>query len=191
MTYRSDHDAALARVDALEAENAQLQRKLSARTPTKAKPDRRRYWAAVGFIPVVGITAAVLAGPKPPAHEADLESCAQSLAAKPALDATETDPRGHARPVVAIARTLGCASTIEHVLDSAVISDEERLALERWRAAEGELSNEVSLIATYYAGDPYKLDNYASGVQLWREYDRAYDHRQLAIAEWRVAVRGR
>jgi len=191
MTYRSDHDAALARVDALEAENAALQRKLSANAPAKAKPDRSRIWGMAMGVPLAGIAIAVFTGPKPRVRNLELESCVRSLSEKPALDATETDPHGHARPVLAVARTSSCASQIDHVLSTKIISTQERIALERWRSTEDELSNEVSLIAEYYANDPYKLDNYASGVQLWREYERAYDHRRVAIAEWQVAVRGR
>lgn len=190
MTYRSDHDAALARVDALEAENAQLQRQLTALPSATVPPSRPRYWPAVIIVPVVGIAAAMLAGPKPPTKGMALEQCAQSLAPKPALDATETDPHGRARPVAAVARTLGCEAEIARRLAS-IIPDNERLALERWRAAEGELSNEVSLITTYYTNDPYKLDHYTSAVQLWREYERAFDHRQVAIAEWRLATHAR
>lgn len=187
MTYRSDHDAALARVDALEHENAALQRKLAAPRPTW-RVRRRQYWPAVAALPIGAVAAFAFGGGEPSVHGgSELEMCARTLAAKPVLDATDTDPHGRALPAAWAARPLGCEAEIRARLNEN-LSIRERRALERWRETEDLLAHESRSLITYYANGPYDVDSYASSRQRWRDYDEAYADRQLAIVAWRTVT---
>lgn len=206
MSYRNDHDAALARVDALELENARLageNAKLRAPMPATAESSFGKKATVLFGGAATSITVAILAvvasgSPKAHHHKAvqaahvthvDLAACAIGLAAKPELGPKTTDPHEPTSlRVDPITRTTGCRDEIRQALDEGVISDVERYVLTRWLTAEDDLANRVSLITTYYGSDPYRLDGYSSAPQLWREYDQAYDRRQVALEEWRHVV---
>ncbi|HSD89059.1 MAG TPA: hypothetical protein VLB44_16135 [Kofleriaceae bacterium] len=205
MSYRSDHDAALARVDALELENARLADENSRlRDPTPATAEsafgkKTRIAFGMGSASLTAIVIGMfVASSQPTSHHAkappavhiDLAGCAGRLAAKPLLGPKTTDPHDPTSlRVDQITLTTGCRDDIRQVLDEGVISDVERYVLTRWLGAEDDLANRVSMITTYYANDPYTLDGYSTAPQLWREYDQAYDRRQAALEEWRHVAR--
>lgn len=210
MSYRNDHDAALARVEALEVDNARLaQENATLRAPAQVLP--RALWlsprkkALLGVVVIGamgGIAAGVFAGTgRADRDEPSIESmngkfstlvhdrlanCALDLADNPHLDAERADPRA-ANPVAvsAIAKTTGCRGELSVMLSDGIISTTERDALARWLSAEEELDGTVSMILVYYGSDPYALDGYTSARQLWIEYDRAYFERNVALDSWR------
>lgn len=187
MTYRSDHDAALARAAALEHENAALQRKLAPSLNVAPRRSRLPFIAVgVGVAVAVGGGAFVQSAGHRDTRDL-LERCSRKLAHKPSLDDIDTDPHGWRLSVAPIVDTTGCRPELAHRLGD-VISSSERRALEEWQTAEERLENEVSLITTYYGGDPYAADHYKSARQLWREYERAYDAREIARRNY-MAVR--
>ena len=162
--------------------------------PGPVLSNRRGYWPLVALIPAVGFGAAALTSPKPHVHtpsveHVNLEPCASSLDVTRTIEVISGAPRGPALSPSWIARNdrAACRAQIQDRLRTAVISDEERLALVQWAAAEDALTNEVSLITTFYAGSP-NADLYPDARQLWREYDRAFKARQIALADWRLAV---
>ena len=205
MTYRNDHEAALARVDALEQELAQLRKT----EPVRPKPSR-------GGMPGLAIAGGILAlaagvaggvaiaiGSEPaavkqPASEVrgepgvgasgdrgTLTSCANAIQPKPALDAESTNPRGpHRLSVDAIGRTAAPCREQLHAFVGG--SADERDALWQWAVSEDELAGTISRIEVYYANDPYKLDDYSTARQLWLEYDRACHVRNRVLEQWRL-----
>lgn len=183
MSYRNDHDAALARVDALEAELHHMAleyEKLRTATPAPAAP-RRRVWAAIAItagalsafaIPIGAHLAASNAPPAPsiaptPAAPFDLGACVRAIHMPPQLDATRTDPHGAAQPVEPIVASIAPCRM--------------QLAPGAWRDAEDQLAGAVSRIVVYYEHDPYALDGYRTARQLWREYDDALAHRYAVL----------
>ena len=58
--------------------------------------------------------------------------------------------------------------------------------LTQWVTHEDELAGAIARIETYYASDPYQLDNYTSAPQLWDEYERAHKRRDEAMDRWRI-----
>ena len=207
MSYRNDHDAALARVDALEQEVAKL------RASAPAAPHKEHGNASRGGMPVLAVAGSLVAlvagiaggvaiaignedaSPRieaqPPVVESvsreTLTACATAIAARPALlDADNTDPH-RAQPVsVGSLHRTGAACRDELRAMAATASRGERDALGKWAAAEDELAGTISRIQVYYSSDPYKLDGYATAKQLWVEYDRALDGRDGALRDWRV-----
>ncbi|HTL37915.1 MAG TPA: hypothetical protein VL326_32510 [Kofleriaceae bacterium] len=219
MSYRNDHDAALARVDALEAdnerlasENAKLRAGDTVELPTPARSRRRgpivvASVAGIAVAVAVGVMATVAApvhappiptplvpaaGDKPTEvfTKADLERCARGLVNTPAdRDATSTDPRGTGHSVAPVLHSTGCRAEIRDVLDTATISAAERRTLATWADAEARLDATVAMVAEYYKTDPYKLDSYSTAPQLWTEYNRALVIRNDALESWRIASR--
>jgi hypothetical protein len=200
MTYRNDHEAALARIDSLEHELAGLRDK----TPATAAPRRRKRtglvvagaMAALGFGVLGGVALVVAsnAPPRRPAAEAPVGRdfivwCADAIQPGPVLDAEHTDPRAtHPVTVEPIGHTgAPCRDELRRYLDTPDLSSEERDALWKWAIAEDELAGATSRIEVYYASDPYKLDSYSTANQLWLEYDRAYFSRNRALVAWRDA----
>lgn len=217
MSYRNDHDAALLRVDALEADNARLaaeNAKLRAgetvELPKPKRSTKRGLMAAtfvgVAFAMAAGVIAIAepdasrrLPAPTPPVADdkpaalftkADIDECTLDLVRTPAYhDAVSTDPHGAARSVGPALQASGCLAEIRGVLDYATISPEERTKLEIWADAQTRLDATVAMVAEYYKGDPYKLDGYSTAPQLWTEYNRALEVRNTAYEEWRGASR--
>jgi hypothetical protein len=213
MTYRSDHDAALARVDALERENAKLTADnaklreaadgMQWRAANRVRhPGSRRLVAVVagGTLFATALIAGVLS-----AHEQTrrtsqrfevrstgiarerLEKCARAIAPKPALDAVSTDPRAlDAASIAPVKATAApCRDDLHVFLDSGLIDADERRSVEAWRKAEDELAGAISRLVVYYGSDPYSLDGYTTARQVWVEYDRAVAARDDALAAWR------
>ncbi|HTL37895.1 MAG TPA: hypothetical protein VL326_32410 [Kofleriaceae bacterium] len=214
MSYRNDHDAALARVDALAAdnnrllaENARLRAGETVELPHAARSNRRGPILAASFagvaiamaIGLITFAGAPVHAPKLPLPEAplddkpvvtftrgDLEKCSFSLVTTPAdRDAPSTDPHGEGRSVRPVLQSTGCRAEIRDVLTFGTISAKERKDLEAWADAEARLDATVAMVGEYYKGDPYALDGYSSAPQLWTEYNRALVIRNEAIKEWR------
>lgn len=214
MTYRSDHDAALARVDALERENAKL-------TADNAKlreaadgldwnrganrerhPGSRRLVAiaASGTLFATALIAGVLGAQEQNRQtsqrfevrstgiaRARLEKCARAIAPKPALDEVSTDPRALDAASIEPVKATGatCRDDLRAFLDAGLIDGRERRWLEAWRRSEDELAGAISRLVVYYGSDPYALDGYTTARQVWVEYDRAVAARDDALAAWR------
>lgn len=202
-TYRNDHEAALARVEALEHELAEARRQR--RKPGGAPaPVSRKPWPlfAAGLIAgSIGIAAGValavagssepaaLGAPAPPhVDRSELASCANTIEAAPPIGAELSDPHEAVPlPVTALARTIApCRAELHTLIEVAPVSAEEREALWRWALHEDELAGAISRIEVYYRSDPYQLDNYSTAEQLWREYSRAYEQRNDALSDWRL-----
>jgi hypothetical protein len=215
MTYRNDHDAAVARVDALTsenkslaAENARLREGMTIVRPPAPRTVHRAVAATVlsALLGTAALATYVLQAPahRSPASRDDssepivirfdksaLRACERLLDVAPAdANATATDPRSsHPSGIGAVQRSTGCRDQIDDVLTVAVLSTEERAALERWSAAEATLDASVSMIGEYYAHDPYALDGYSTAPQLWTEYNRTLVIRNHTLEEWRNASR--
>ena len=201
MSYRNDHDAALARVDALESEIARIKgEQLPA--PSAEHIPARPPWAllaALGASSIVGLGFGIAAGAhadavqSPQARQvgrierALLERCADHIQPSPHFTAELADPRA-AKPVNvdAIVHTgAACRDDLRTFIATSMISNAEHAQLSTWLATEDELSNSISMIVTYYGSDPYRLDGYSTARQLWLEYDRAYFQRKQALERWR------
>lgn len=214
MTYRSDHDAALARVDALERENA----KLTAENAKLREPAEGMDWngpayrvrsgsrsvlaiAATGTLFATALIAGVL-GAREHVQEAKLqrfevrstgiarerlEKCARAIGEAPGLDAVSTDPRAPSPASIEPVKATGapCREDLRVYLDSGLIDPRERRSVDAWRKAEDELAGTISRLVVYYRSDPYALDGYATARQVWIEYDRAVTARDAAVAVWR------
>ena len=204
MTYRNDHEAALARVDALEGELTKLRKHVAQPHVGALPPPSKPFVLVTSCIVALaaGIAGGVALGVADDAgapHEARagstthrevLAACAAAIERAPPLDATRTDPRrAKSATIEPIARTAApCRDTLHLVLERDALSAEERDALWKWAASEDELSGAISRIQVYYRSDPYKLDAYATARQLWHEYDRAHEARNRAVDAWRVTV---
>ena len=210
MSYRNDHDAALARVNALAsensqlaAENAKLRAGMTIVVPQAERPVHRGVAALVlASLAGASILAATLISHShhraPPPHEhhvvvdeAELRACARTLeTSPPGATARETDPRSWQHLSIGpVMMSTGCRAEIAEVLDGAILSNDERATLQRWRNSEANLDAVVSMIGEYYKHDPYALDGYSTAPQLWREYDEALTHRNIALAQWLDASR--
>jgi hypothetical protein len=200
-TYRNDHEATLARVDALERELAHARERkpevIVTRVPRRGS--RRALFAATLIAVVSGVIggAALVSGTSPdraqPAtavrvDRSKLEACVREIQPAPALGAHATDPRQvMPRSIAPIALAAApCRHELHTLIEVAPLSDAERKALWNWAVQEDELAGAISRIEVYYASDPYKLDNFSTATQLWVEYDRAYDGRNRALDDWRV-----
>lgn len=212
MSYRNDHDAALSRVDALEAELETLrvayERERAQRDAEKLPPERtpRPLWAiglvsagvialGAGFAlrargtearaprPVTRNEAAVERGPLPQ-DLADLRACREAIVplATP-LTATSTDPHGAHADVAPIAKTGAPCRRLLQSADSLALDPALHALVTRWSLAEDELIGAITRTRVYYASEPYEADHYASAPQLWREYDRALSARDAVLRD--------
>jgi hypothetical protein len=193
MSYRNDHDAALARIDALEAELAALQS--ATPEPEIAKPRRGVPWLTLGVALSATIAVGTMFGvfefnqginrgreqavatltlaPVAPSTRS-YDGCRAQITHPLGLSAGSTDPRGSAHDVHAIVHTEApCRLELQHSTDPAI---------RRWSRAENELAGDISRIVVYYEHDPYTLDGYTTAGQLWKEYDAAIVERDAALA---------
>jgi hypothetical protein len=179
MSYRNDHDAALARIADLESELGRVR----ATTPPPAPPRTRRrspilIAGAAALIGAAGAWVAMrthAAAPPlalesrtaPPVRAPELptlRACRQAIVPITGFDARTTDP--HAVNPRAIAAIEASAARCRGELGQLAGSND---ALRGWLAAEDAIAGDISRIAVYYGNDPYRLDNYATAGQLWRE----------------------
>ena len=214
MSYRNDHDAALARVDALEHENAQLAAEnltLRGGGTTEPRPTVNKHGLVLAMIAAAtaGTVIAVFASgdtspprphfelpapsPEPALHMTrvmDLDKCTLAINEHPGYaDDKATDPHGSHQALDGVMRSTGCRDEIRWTLDTAVLSTEQRHALVTWADAEDRLANSVSMIGEYYAHDPYDLDGYSTAPQLCTEYNRALEIRNHALDDWRSVAK--
>ncbi|NVB83808.1 MAG: hypothetical protein HOV81_35865 [Kofleriaceae bacterium] len=214
MTYRSDHDAALARVDALERENAKLTadnaklREVADGIDRNGAANRVRHpgsrsvvaIAATGTLLATALIAGVLSAHEQARQTSQrfevrstgvarerLEKCARAIAPKPRLDEVSTDPRALDAASVEPVKATGapCRDDLRVFLDSGLIDGRERRLVDAWRKTEDELAGAISRLVVYYGSDPYSLDGYTTARQVWVEYDRAVTARDAALAAWR------
>lgn len=199
MSYRNDHDAALARVDALQAEVAQLKRDAAkAPRPPVRRGALRWLGAGIGIATLAGIfTGAFVLGSSAEAesqtseavaqldtrmHRARLDLCVEAIAQTPQRVAPDSVSPGDLRAFEAMAGS--CLTTLRAVRGEGLWSPAEIEALDAWITAEETLGNTVSMMSIYYSDQPPR-DNYASSAQLSREYGRARSQRDDAVAHWR------
>jgi hypothetical protein len=208
MSYRNDHDAAVARVDALQHEVARLAAendKLRAPGPVAAPARKPRL--GLGLVTILGggavaaITGLMLGlaatasgapheapAPQPliagneraavPDGPMSLADCANAIAPRPVAD-----PR---KPldVAALERTsASCRTALRELARGDVPGDD---SVTRWSNAEDRLANRISLLVVYYSSDPAALDSYTAAPRLWTEYDEARSARDAALDVWRA-----
>jgi hypothetical protein len=191
MSYRNDHDAALARIDALEAELAKL------RTPEPPPVPRSRWPRVLGVLVPLSLMAVSgvfgyasrphkAAPPAAETREPDLRACKSAIAHVSGFDAATADPHATApRDVHAIEPTgAACRSELASLAQDLRLTQQQRDALRRWSATEDELAGDISRIVVYYDSDPYKLDGYTTAGQLWKEYDAAVHSRDAALFQF-------
>jgi hypothetical protein len=195
MSYRNDHDAALARIAALEDELEQV-RKATPPVPTPA-PVRRRWGrvmlgigsAAFALATVTMVTVAVVPRHKraevpsmsapAPAMQVDvatLRACRNAITHVSGLDARTTDPHAETPRSVGELDAVGARCRAEL---AAAAAGDARYGV--WLNAEDELAGDISRIQVYYASDPYRLDGYSTAAQLWHEYERDVTWRDAAL----------
>jgi hypothetical protein len=180
MSYRNDHDAALARVDVLERELATLRDRDREGHATREVQPRRKPWWLFGT-GILALTAGIVGGVAIGATNGDEADVEVPRAAAPAFDRGRLD--------ACLAPPATCRREVHAALDLAWLSGEERHLLTAWAAAEDELAGAASRHDVYYANDPAKLDGYSTAYQVRLEYDRAVAARDAAMARWRVSFR--
>jgi hypothetical protein len=196
MSYRNDHDAALARVDALEAELARVRQAQAVVKP--AVPRAHRYRRRLGLASAISITAgtavAIAMAATSPAPTESRVATLDTRVSRTTLDACIADI--HPAPTVANDRLTPaqaatvqftgapCRSDLGDMIAEGLWSPREHDTLVIWRDAEDKLANTIAMVSTYYQSSPATLDGYASSPQLWREYQRALGERDKALAMW-------
>lgn len=210
MTYRNDHEAALARIDALEHELTELRAAPAPAEPVEHRAPRPRDRTAVVLTAcTVGLFAGIVGGvmlglggesprePRPhtvvkhdssaPVRRDFILWCADAIRQGPIRSTQLTDPHGtHALRIEPTGHTgVACRDEVNQYVTSPELTANEREALWQWAVHEDELAGASSRIEVYYANDPAKLDGYATAPQLWLEYDRAYYGRNRAVDSWR------
>ena len=189
MSYRNDHDAALARIEDLEQELDRLKA-----APVPPPPPRVRSRATLAYIAAAAVCAGGIGAIAHYRHDRDttrVDHAGAAIAVAPAvsldalgpcvaavraaragdLSAKTTDPRGFHRSIDAIAATgATCRHELAVLAHDPTLAAQQREALARWLVSEDELAGDLSRMAVYYANDPYALDGYSTAAQLWTEY---------------------
>lgn len=201
MSYRNDHEAALMRVDALEAELARVRASPPRPAPLKKRRSALRSVVStaaiilmllLGKVAWVSLSSPVEAAVEPlrpveplPKEARWLRACIADIA--PVTDTADertTDPLGVGAPVSWVPLTgAGCRGELTAAAQSMTMPEELRSVIQRWSTAEDSLAGRISLVVVYYGNDPYALDNYASAGQLWREYHAARLARDNVLRE--------
>ncbi len=218
MSYRNDHDAALLRVDALEAELETLrlayERQREKDDADKPPPKRksRTAWIVAGG--VLSLTAGTAIGAVALFHATSrTEQSAEAAISietggRPAIDdrsqlrdcraaitpltmrrtAETADPHGTHLPVAPIADSAAPCRSLLAAADHLDIDPALRELVAKWSRAEDELTGCISRTLVYYASDPYAADGYRSAPQLWKEYDRAITARDVVLEQLAPAL---
>ena len=207
MSYRNDHDAALLRVDALEAELETLRldyERARAKAETDEPPPQRRSraaWIVAGA--VLALSAGTALGAyallrtsadteRPTIGEARpetddravLRECREAITPLTYPRTAETtDPRGMHRAIAPIVDTgAPCRALLAHA-DQLALDPALRRLVATWSRAEDELVGSITRTVLYYDSDPYAADDYQSAPRLWREYDRAISARDAVLQQ--------
>jgi len=202
MSYRNDHDAALARAHALEAEVAHLKADAALRVVSLPKPPVRRGVVGIALatallggalgVAFAGEPVAPVASDPTPAramatldtriNRVALDQCIEGIKPLPTIRGLRLTPL----EVTAVEATgAPCRTEIRDYLEQGLWSPDERAALTNWAAAEDRLANSISMVAVYHRDDPIRLDGGATAGQLWSEYARAHADRDATIVIWR------
>lgn len=155
MTYRSDHDAALHRLDTLERELAEIKAAKPAEVVAiSPPPPRSRAWLAlgmVGWLAAAGVGAwKLVGGPSdgeasaaadPPVADTDdrseLRACARSI--------EPTSPE--------LAPTLAPCRPLLHLYGSLDLTPDERGLVAMWARAEDALALAVTALRNSYSDE--------------------------------------
>jgi hypothetical protein len=178
MSYRNDHDAALARVGVLEREVATLRERERDKAETPPLSPPRKPWWLVGAC-IGALTAGIVGGVALGASHGG-----ERVADEPAPIASTFDTS-----LLDACSAVSCRDELHAVLDDASLGTGERDMLAEWAAAEDELAGAATRRDVYYANDPFTLDGYSTARQLEVEYERAIARRERAAARWHVHVR--
>jgi hypothetical protein len=209
MTYRNDHEAALARIDALEHELAEMRATPAPAPIEPLAPRRRGRTGLVLTMCTVGLFGGIVGGfvlgasgdearashphaaatkPAAPAHRDIIIWCADAIHYNSFVSDTHDPHAMRQMPAEPIGSAgTSCRDELDEYVTLPDLNAGEREALWQWALQEDELAGARSRIEVYYANDPAKLDSYASANQLWREYDRAYYARYGALRHWRTS----
>jgi hypothetical protein len=195
MSYRNDHDAALARVDALERELAVLK---GERIELPQSP-RRMPWLVLA-VSAAALIASLIFGlfikderlreqteqrvaqaeeQVASVSRDELELCVAKLPPRPLY----FDPLADKLQIVAASGA--CRNLVHRYVDGGLLANDEHRAAAIWAWAEDDLANSISLITEYYRVGP-DVDDHATERQLWLEYDRLLRHRNAALEVWRT-----
>jgi hypothetical protein len=174
MSYRDDHDAALARVDALEHELASV-RDRDRDIPATLQPKPRKPWLLLGAC-IAALTMGIVGGVAVGASGGDTRAVE-----KPAPGVSTVEPR-----LLEGCMPASCREAVHGLLEGAAIRADERAVLVEWATAEDELAGAATRRDVYYANDPFALDGYSTARQVEIEYERALAMRERAVARWRV-----
>jgi hypothetical protein len=218
MSYRNDHDAALLRVDALEAELETLRlayerqrAKDDADKPPRKRRSRTRWivagvmlavtaGTAVGAVTLFHATTERAREPEPAAVQeieirpaiadrTQLRECREAITPLTTRrTAATTDPRGEHKEVASLANTGAPCRRLLANAERLEIGPELRTLVAKWSRAEDELLGCITRTLVYYGGDPYAADGYASAPQLWKEYDRAISARDAVLEQLAPAL---
>jgi hypothetical protein len=201
MSYRNDHDAAVARVDALQHEVERLAAENEKLRVPAASVRKSSFGlglatvlggsavAAIGGL-LLGLTTSASGSPPAPEPEPapsgvalndlmpmSLADCANAIAPRPT-----TDPH---KPldVAALERTGASCRAALRALAAEDANGEDSVT--GWARTEDRLANRISLLVVYYSSNPAVLDGYAAAPRLWTEYDAALTARDAALGVWR------
>jgi hypothetical protein len=187
MSFRNDHDAALARVDALESELATLRKAFKAERAREtislnpaSVPRARTPWilgialVAVASGTAVGAGVLLRGGPNEPA--VDESSVAAPASFDPILDNWEVrwDLRACRDAITKIPGATSSGASCRpllHLHDSHALDPNVRGQVAMWARAEDELAG---LITRLQSG---------STPELWSDYDRAVSARDAVLAD--------
>ena len=194
-TYRDDHEAAVARVEALEAENARLSAELDSLKQSPATTTTTRSVPALLALAlaIIGGTFVVAARSEDNTNRSTpsdkneiptesraanpVKDCATKLATKPTLEELDEAGAGalsHGRST--------CRDEVYTRLTRNVISAEERRILQWWLQAEDTLTPAFVRLRRHYTTEILTRND--NGAALYQAYEQAYDDRQAAIDAW-------
>ena len=162
MSYRNDHDAALARIDALEAElgkNSDAAARFTTleKQLADAKAERDRARAALGktsrrslAAPIAMVGAALLCV----GGVALLKSVSYPSSPQPVPVVTGSDPAVHSVHTAATAQLMACVSELDRAVVAHATSSASCLTAIKQQASDPTLGNDIhAILADWYAAE--------------------------------------
>jgi hypothetical protein len=218
MPYREELDAALARVDALERDNRDLestaatlredlldaQARRPAVSPAPSGESRSSKAASLAFTACVAgffgftVALAVIQQPPPttpPHHEQHVQLEKRSLEIGLCLNTIGPPPQvagtfRSRQDIEAVQRTAApCREDLPRLIAEAEGPWQVDDALHTWQETEAELANRIALIVAQKESDPLEEYAHPEMYQLWSEYERTLARRDAAIAMYSIALR--